>query len=161
MPDTTTISQGTSQPVLAMCIGSGLFDHALLLLKYGARADVADAAGRPLPYTLTEQSALPANAGMQDKILQVADALLKNGASATQAAPGLPPPSPPMGCGNHRRQAPRFPGVPGLAGKQVTPATGSRTLQGIRQHAGCAFRLPRSAAPSPGRHARTCGLSSP
>ena len=91
MPDTTTISRGTSQPVLAACISADLFDHALLLLRYGAKADVADAAGRPLPYTLAERSALPANAGRQDKILQVADALLKNGASTAQAAPGLPP----------------------------------------------------------------------
>ena len=47
--------------------------------------------GAPLPYTLAECSALPANAGRQDKVLQVADALLKNGASTAQAAPGLPP----------------------------------------------------------------------
>ena len=90
-PDSATRTNGVNMPVLAACISADLFDRALLLLRYGAKADVADAAGRPLPYTLTERSALPANAGRQDKILQVADALLKNGASTAQAAPGLPP----------------------------------------------------------------------
>lgn len=137
-----------------MCIGSGLFDHALLLLKYGARADVADAAGRPLPYTLAEQSALPANAGMQDKILQVADALLKNGASATQAAPGLPP----LSANGLRKPPAASPALPGSsrpgwkAGnppQEAGPYRASGSMPGAPFVCRAARRHPLAAMPAP------------
>ena len=74
------MTPGGKIPLLAKCINADMYDHALVLLKYGAKADVPDSGGRPVLYTLAERSACPQNAGRQDKILQVADALLKNGA---------------------------------------------------------------------------------
>lgn len=76
--------------VLAKCISNDLFDHALLLLQHGAKADGLDSGGRPLLYTLAERSSFPQNAGRQDKVLQVADALMKNGAKPTKKGKGLP-----------------------------------------------------------------------
>lgn len=79
---------GGQVSVLGKCINADLYDHALMLLQHGAKGDAVDSAGCPLLYTLAERSAAPENAGKQDKLLQVADALVKNGAKTSQKAKG-------------------------------------------------------------------------
>lgn len=76
---------GNDIGLLSFSIKDSRFDLALLLLQYGANANVTCDA-RPIFYTLLERSGRPENADKQEEILKVAEALLEHGADPAQNA---------------------------------------------------------------------------
>lgn len=76
---------GNDIGLLSFSIKDSRFDLALLLLQYGANANVTCDA-RPIFYTLLERSGRPENADKQEEILKVADAMVEHGADPAQNA---------------------------------------------------------------------------